>query len=115
MGVMPYAPAVPDGSSVTEISDEQYNSIFTDKTHYFDPAILTVISKTQEALDEAAAIEAQRTTNTTNSQFLNNTDWKVLRHIREKALSQSTSLTDAEYLALEQARADAAAAIVEIQ
>jgi hypothetical protein len=29
------------------------------------------------------------------------TDWKVLRHIREKALGVETSMTDAEYTALE--------------
>ena len=38
-----------------------------------------------------------------------------MRHIREKALGQAASLTDQQYLDLEQARATAAAAIVEIQ
>jgi len=38
-----------------------------------------------------------------------------MRHLREKALEQPTSLTDQQYIDLEQARATAAAAIVEIQ
>ena len=47
--------------------------------------------------------------------FLADSDWKVMRHLREKALGQATSLTDQQYIDLEQARATAAAAIVEIQ
>lgn len=44
--------------------------------------------------------------------FLSASDFKVLRHIRQKALEQELSLSDEEYLALEQERADAAARIV---
>jgi hypothetical protein len=44
--------------------------------------------------------------------FLAETDFKVLRHIRQKALGQQLSLSEEEYLALEQQRADAAARIV---
>lgn len=47
-------------------------------------------------------------------QFLNSTDWKVLRHIRELALNQPTSLSHEQYIELEQARAEAAAKIVQI-
>jgi predicted amino acid-binding ACT domain protein len=44
--------------------------------------------------------------------LLASTDFKVLRHIRQKALGQELSLSEEEYLALEQQRADAAASIV---
>lgn len=44
--------------------------------------------------------------------FLAATDFKVLRHIRQKALGQETSLSEEEYLALEQERSDAAFRIV---
>jgi len=44
--------------------------------------------------------------------FLAATDFKVLRHIRQKALGQQLSLSEEEYLALEQQRSDAAASIV---
>jgi hypothetical protein len=40
------------------------------------------------------------------------TDYKVLRHLRQKALGQELSLSEEEYLALEQERSDAAARIV---
>ena len=98
-----------------EISNEVYESITTAKTHYFDLADNTVKSYGQTHLDSEAAKEAQRITNAEKRKFLADSDWKVMRHIREKALSQSTSLTDQQYLDLEQARATAAAAIVEIQ
>lgn len=39
--------------------------------------------------------------------FLNTTDYKVLRHIRQKALNLPLSMTEAEYLNLEQQRHDA--------
>ena len=45
-------------------------------------------------------------------EFLNSTDWKIMRHIRQKALNVATSLTDVEYLELEQQRQAAAARIV---
>ena len=115
IGIMPYEPAVPAGSTVVEITDEQYASIYSTKTHVFNPITLTVELKSQLVLDAEALSEAQRATNMASRQFLDNSDWKVMRHIREKALGQPTSLTDAEYLDLEQSRAEAAAAIVEIQ
>lgn len=36
--------------------------------------------------------------------FLKETDWKVLRHVGQKALGVATSMTEEEYLALEQER-----------
>lgn len=39
--------------------------------------------------------------------FLNNTDWKVLRHADQKALGIATSLTDDEYKELLQKRQSA--------
>ena len=44
--------------------------------------------------------------------FLDSTDFKVLRHIRQKALGQELSLSENEYLALEQERSNAAARII---
>jgi hypothetical protein len=106
---------VPETHTVIEISDAEHESIITAKTHYFDLADNTVKSYSQTHLDTEAAKEAQRIANAEKRYFLENSDWKVLRHLREKALSQPTSLTDQQYLDLEQARATAAAAIIEIQ
>lgn len=115
MGIMPYEPNIPETSVAVEITDEEYSSIVTEKTHYFDTTSLQVVAKLQAVIDQQVADDAQREINAEKRSFLANTDWQVMRHIREKALGQPTSLTDAEYLELEQDRADAAAAIIEIQ
>ena len=44
--------------------------------------------------------------------FLNSTDYKVLRHMRQQALGVATTLTAQEYLELEQQRHMAASSIV---
>lgn len=59
---------------------------------------------------EAAMNQAE--VNAQALKFLAESDFKVLRHIRQKALGQELSLSDEDYLALEQERADAAARIV---
>ena len=113
--VLPYEPNVPETHTVIEISDAEHESIITAKTHYFDLADNTVKSYSQTHLDSEAAKEAQRIANAEKRYFLENSDWKVLRHIREKTLGQQSTLSDEEYIQLEQDRADAAAAIVKIQ
>ena len=112
--VLGYEPNVPETHTVIEISDAEHDSIIA-KTHYFDLIDLTIKSYAQDYLDAAATKEIQRIANAEKYYFLDNSDWKVMRHIREKALGLTTTLTDQEYLDLEQSRADAAAAIVEIQ
>ena len=107
ISVLNYQPNVPSSVEVVEITDEQHTQI-TARTHYFD-----VVSKSVTAV--AAEITAQRATNLANGherEFLNNTDWKILRHIRQKALNIATSLSDAEYIQLEQQREAAAARVV---
>jgi hypothetical protein len=113
--ILNYEPNVPETHTVVEISDAEYESIITAKTHYFDLVDLAVKSYGQTHIDTEVAKETQRITNAEKRKFLADSDWKVMRHIREKALGQTTSLTDQQYLDLEQARATAAAAIVEIQ
>lgn len=44
--------------------------------------------------------------------FLVETDYKVLRHIRQKALGQQLTLSEEEYLTLEQQRSDAANKVI---
>ena len=113
--VMPYEPNVPENFTVVQITDEEYKGAFKEKTHYFDMVTMSVLAFAQSHLDTEESKKAQERLNAENRFVLESTDWKVMRHIREKALGQPTSLTDAEYLALEQTRADAAAAIVQIQ
>jgi hypothetical protein len=107
IGIQNYEPAVPSTVSVIAITDEDYKKI-VDQTHRFDISSKTVVAVdsaelTQKEIDKTNAIERE---------FLNSTDWKVLRHIRQKALNIPTTLTEAEYLALEQQRNDAALRIV---
>ena len=107
VSVLNYQPNVPSSVTMVEITDSQAAQIAA-QTHYFD-----VSSRTVAAV--AAGVTAQRATDIVNGQereFLNSTDWKVLRHLRQKALNISTSLSDAEYIQLEQQREAAAARIV---
>lgn len=74
-----------------------------DVTPSYDPSVQTLhyvdglfqvkeIPKTQAEINKEAHA------------FLSATDWKVLRHIREKAIGKKTTLSDGEYLALENER-----------
>lgn len=105
--ILGYEPSVPSSVSVVTITDNQYAQLMA-QTHKFDVTSRTVV-------EIAAGAAAQRITDLANGQereFLNSTDWKVLRHIRQKALNIATSLSDAEYIQLEQQRETAAARIV---
>ena len=106
VSVLSYQPNVPSSVEVVEITDAQAAQIAA-QTHYFD-----ITSKSVTAV--AAGITAQRAADIANGQereFLNSTDWKILRHIRQKALNIATSLSDVEYTQLEQQREAAAARI----
>jgi hypothetical protein len=106
IGIQGYEPSVPSTVTVVAIADEQNQQIMA-QTHIFD-----VISKTVVPVDSSILSQKeQEKANAVEREFLNSTDWQVMRHIRQKALGVPTSLTEAEYLALEQQRADAAARI----
>ena len=112
---MPYEPAVPETVSVFEITDEEHDSVIKHKTHFFDLTSNTVEAYPQSQIDAEEAKKQQLLVNAEKREFLNSTDWMVLRHMRETALNQPTTLSNEEYISLEQERADAAAAIVQIQ
>ena len=105
--ILSYEPNVPDTVEVVEISDNDYQKIVA-KTHFFDTETNTVNSVSQEVIDSIAAEK----TNVEHREFLSRTDWKVLRHIRQKALGIPTSLTEEEYLDLENQRQNAANSII---
>lgn len=107
VSILNYEPGVPESVQVVQISDDDATNI-QNQTHLFDIPTKTVVPVdsavlTQKEIDKKNGIERE---------FLNSTDWKVMRHLREKALGVQTSLTEAEYLELEKQRADAAARIV---
>lgn len=105
--ILGYEPNVPSTIKVVQITDEQYSSVMLG-THYFNISTESVVSIPSEEL----AQKTQEQSNAVEREFLNSTDWKILRHIRQKALNVPTSLTDAEYLELELQRQQAASRIV---
>lgn len=107
ISVLNYVPNVPSSVSVTAITDQQHSQIIAE-THKFDVNTKSVVVN-PDFSQSAADREKQ---NAVEREFLRSTDWKVLRHIRQKALGQPTTLSDAEYLELEQQRAAAADRIV---
>lgn len=104
--ILNYAPNVPSSVTLVEVSDADHQRI-TDQTHYFDIATRSIVAYPAEVTSQ----KVQEVANGLEREFLNSTDWKVLRHIREKALGITTSLTEAEYLELETQRQAAAARI----
>ena len=106
ISILPYQPNVPSSVHVIEISRQDYLDLINNKKT-FDVKTGAVIDYSIEVLEQVAKNEEIKQ----NKNYLDSTDWMVLRHIRQKALGVPTSLTEAEYLALEQKRADAAARI----
>jgi len=88
MDVVSSIPQLPEGWSVLGLADE------------LPEAMAEIDAASQVQVDKAAA-----------KQFLVDTDWKVMRHIRQLALGETLSLTQEDYLALEELRSAAAASI----
>jgi hypothetical protein len=107
ISILSYAPSVPNTVSVSEISDADHNSIIA-QTHYFDIPTKTVQPVGVEILTQ----KENQLRNASDLEFLRSTDWKVLRHIRQQALSIPTSLTQQQYLDLETQRQAAATRII---
>lgn len=103
-----YLPEVPSTISIVEISDEEHKSIAVDRSHYFN-----VDSRTVEPVGQEVSNQQQRELhNAPLKEYLSSTDWKILRHIRQKTLNIATSLTEQEYLALETERNSIASQII---
>ncbi len=77
---------------------------------------LAILGKTyregQFVETEKTAAEKQAEMNLTETIYLKDTDWKVIRHRDQLALGIPTSLTDGEYKALLEARQQARNAVV---
>jgi hypothetical protein len=107
VSILNYQPSVPRSVAVFEITDQQAAQIQA-QTHYFDLNSQTV----KAVAGDLAAQKSQELSNAEKRELLNSTDWKVLRHIRQKALGIPTTLSDAQYLELEQQRETASQGIV---
>ena len=107
VSILNYQPSVPDSVEVVEITDDEYQRL-SEHTHYFSTESKSVVQYPAEVTSQ----KEQEVKNAVHREFLSSSDWKVLRHIRETALGITPSLSQEEYLALEQQRADAAGQVV---
>lgn len=107
VSVAPYRPGVPESVEVVEITNEQHASIEA-STHYFNIATKAVELIPVDGLNKLATLKQ----NEECAKFLSSTDWKIMRHIRQKALGIETTLSEEEYIALETQRQEAAAKII---
>lgn len=98
-----YKPAVPNTVEVVEIPDQDY-FLIVGKSHEFN--ITTKKVEEVSAVDRSVELAAS-----SNIRFLKETDWMVLRHLRELQLGVATSLTPEMYLRLEEKRQLAAKSI----
>ena len=106
ISVLNYEPAAPNTVTVKQISDHDYE-LLNSGSHYFDIPTHSILSHGSSVLN---SIEQQKQSAVLRTQ-LQNTDWQVLRHIRQKALGVPTSLSESEYLDLELERNRIAAQI----
>ena len=104
--ILNYLPNAPEGVQIIQISDTDYKNI-SEGNMIFDVAMLAPRPMSSQEKDSANAWNM----NKESFEFLKTTDWKVLRHIRQKALGLETSLTEEQYLELEQQRQAAADSI----
>jgi hypothetical protein len=108
--LMSYEPEVPAGVTVVEIRDDKAAQLEAG-THIFDIPTQSVTLKTEQVTRRENIIKE----NGQEREFLNSTDWKVLRHIRQKHLGIATTLTEEQYTELENQREAAAQRVVDIE
>jgi hypothetical protein len=110
VSIINYEPNVPEGVKVLTITNVEKQGIDSG-SHYFNKQEQKVVRKTGAQVQAEDNAKSVQQTNAHNKEFLTKTDWKVLRHIREKALSKPTTLTEQEYIQLEKDRERAASLI----
>lgn len=99
IAVIDYMPNTPDTVTVYQIPKEDHDSIMS-QTHFFNPVSGKVEPVDVGVTNRRLAIAARDS----GKAYLQETDWIVLRHIREIALKLPTTLSDEEYVALETKR-----------
>ena len=109
--IINYEANLPDGVTAYSITEAEKLSL-DENTHYFDSTTLTVKPRPTEILQTEAAAKAIELANAGYRAFLDSTDWQVLRHIRQQSLGIETSLTQQEYLDLENQRHQAALSVI---
>jgi hypothetical protein len=108
--IVNYEPNVPNSIKVFGITETEKKQI-DNGTHFFNVSTYAIEMKPSEDIQSEALAKKTQQENAQHKEFLNSTDWKVLRHIREKTLNQPTTLSRQEYIELEQERDKAANSI----
>lgn len=113
ISILNYEPTVPSSVTVIPVSDEDYDRL-RNKTHFFNFESDRIEEHPQTVLQDQKNKSDIEKVNNDMKLFLNESDWKILRHIREKALGLPTSMSESDYLSLEKQRHDAAGLIQKI-
>ena len=108
--IINYEPNVPNSVKVFGITETEKKQI-DNGTHFFNVSTYAIEMKPSEELQSEALAKHTQVENSKHGEFLNSTDWKVLRHMREIALNQPTTLSQQEYIELERERDKAANSI----
>lgn len=108
--IINYEPNVPSSVKVFGITETEKQQI-DNGTHFFNVSTYAIEMKPSDELQSEALEKQTQVENAQHREFLNSTDWKVLRHIRETALNQPTTLSRHEYVELERERDNAANSI----
>jgi hypothetical protein len=111
ISIINYEPNAPAEFNVYPITEAEKLGMDTG-THYFDLTTNTIQAKPAEVLQAEQDIKAIKIANAGYRTFLGSTDWQVLRHIRQQSLGMATSLTQQEYLDLENQRHQAALSVI---
>jgi len=84
------------------VSDE--TEIIFDEDKRKDDKKNTAISTLVDIKPESDTKKQQEQKNSDNRQFLDSSDWKIIRHLGQKAMGIQTSMSEEEYLQLEKER-----------
>ena len=94
--IVDYEPSVPSSIIVETITKAKYK-ILSEEKGYYDVAKRDVVKHPSRSIKDQEKAKAAL-------KYLQSTDWKVLRHIRETQLEIQTTLSTKEYIALEKER-----------
>lgn len=99
VSILEYEPNVPPTIKVYQISNSDY-ALIENKEKFFN----ATTGQVEDIPDSVKSTQLLEEENRRKRAYLNSSDWIVLRHLREKALGIQTSITETEYLNLEQDR-----------
>jgi len=105
--IINYEPNVPSSVKVFGITETEKKQI-DNGTHFFNVSTYAIEMKPSAELQAESLAKHTQVENSKHIEFLNSTDWKVLRHMRETVLNQPSTLSQQEYIELERERDKAA-------